>query len=151
MPMLLFEDNGGLLIICDNVFPLGILYMTQPIEQLDNMEMVSRQLDYEGYEHELKEIHKDVYKSCLGVLEANFVEPTHDKQGFERTPIVQRLEHQLQIMQKRLWKDFQKKQTKRPVADVAFATEKRNMMHKEKNLYRFQNEQQIEHLHSRTF
>lgn len=31
----------------------------------------------------------------LGVLEANFIEPAHDKQDFERTPLFIRLEAKL--------------------------------------------------------
>lgn len=31
----------------------------------------------------------------LGVLEANFIEPAHDKQDFERTPLFIRLETKL--------------------------------------------------------
>jgi hypothetical protein len=38
-----------------------------------------------------------------GVLEANFVEPAHDKQGFESTPLLQRLEKWLARSQKSYW------------------------------------------------
>lgn len=38
-----------------------------------------------------------------GVLEANFVEPAHDKQGFERTIVLSRLEAKLIQMQKTYW------------------------------------------------
>ncbi|KAK4362748.1 hypothetical protein RND71_017989 [Anisodus tanguticus] len=38
-----------------------------------------------------------------GVLEANFVEPAHDKQGFERTIVLSRLEARLVQMQKTYW------------------------------------------------
>lgn len=38
-----------------------------------------------------------------GVLEANFVKPAHDKQGFERTIVLARLEARLQAMQKKYW------------------------------------------------
>lgn len=38
-----------------------------------------------------------------GVLEANFVEPAHDKQGFERTNVLARLEGRLVQMQKNYW------------------------------------------------
>lgn len=38
-----------------------------------------------------------------GVLEANFVEPAHDKQGFERTTVLARLEARLKEMQKNYW------------------------------------------------
>mgnify|MGYP000465154230 CR=1 FL=1 len=39
----------------------------------------------------------------LGVLEANFVEPAHDKQGFEKTNVLARLETRLLQMQKTYW------------------------------------------------
>ncbi|KAI7743814.1 hypothetical protein M8C21_013124 [Ambrosia artemisiifolia] len=39
-----------------------------------------------------------------GVLEANFVEPAHDKQGFERTIVLSRLEARLIQMQKTYWR-----------------------------------------------
>ncbi|KAG9144744.1 hypothetical protein Leryth_017223 [Lithospermum erythrorhizon] len=38
------------------------------------------------------------------VLEANFVEPAHDKQGFERTVVLSRLEARLVAMQKKFWR-----------------------------------------------
>lgn len=38
-----------------------------------------------------------------GVLEANFVEPAHDKQGFERTIVLSRLEARLVVIQKNYW------------------------------------------------
>ncbi|MCO5592324.1 hypothetical protein L7F22_046325 [Adiantum nelumboides] len=38
-----------------------------------------------------------------GILEANFVEPAHDKQGFERTVVLARLESRLLQMQKTYW------------------------------------------------
>jgi hypothetical protein len=38
-----------------------------------------------------------------GVLEANFVEPAHDKQGFERTSVLSRLEAKLINLQKTYW------------------------------------------------
>ena len=41
-----------------------------------------------------------------GVLEANFVEPAHDKQGFERTTVLSRLEARLVQMQKNYWLEF---------------------------------------------
>ena len=41
--------------------------------------------------------------SLSGVLEANFVEPAHDKQGFERTTVLSRLESRLLQMQKNFW------------------------------------------------
>ncbi|KAL0873362.1 hypothetical protein Bca101_023067 [Brassica carinata] len=39
-------------------------------------------------------------RGVIGVLEANFVEPAHDKQGFERTTVLSRLETRLVQMQK---------------------------------------------------
>ena len=39
----------------------------------------------------------------VGVLEANFVEPAHDKQDFERTPVLQRLEGRLRSMTIEYW------------------------------------------------
>ncbi|KAM7277430.1 hypothetical protein ACFE04_019296 [Oxalis oulophora] len=43
-------------------------------------------------------------RGVIGVLEANFVEPAHDKQGFERTTVLARLEQRLVIMQKTYWR-----------------------------------------------
>ncbi|KAH7516767.1 hypothetical protein FEM48_Zijuj10G0169700 [Ziziphus jujuba var. spinosa] len=42
-------------------------------------------------------------RGVIGVLEANFVEPAHDKQGFERTTVLSRLEARLVWMQKDYW------------------------------------------------
>ncbi|KAL1364489.1 hypothetical protein HN51_012677 [Arachis hypogaea] len=42
-------------------------------------------------------------RGVIGVLEANFVEPAHDKQGFERTLVLSRLEAKLVQMQKSYW------------------------------------------------
>lgn len=42
-------------------------------------------------------------RGIIGVLEANFVEPAHDKQGFERTIILARLEARLLEFQKSYW------------------------------------------------
>ncbi|KAH1131408.1 hypothetical protein J1N35_002786 [Gossypium stocksii] len=42
-------------------------------------------------------------RGVIGVLEANFVEPAHDKQGFERTTVLARLEARLVQMQKAYW------------------------------------------------
>lgn len=44
-----------------------------------------------------------ILSSVIGVLEANFVEPAHDKQGFERTTVLARLEAKLVQMQKTYW------------------------------------------------
>jgi hypothetical protein len=43
-----------------------------------------------------------LYIFLSGVLEANFVEPAHEKQGFERSTVLARLEAQLIQMQKTL-------------------------------------------------
>lgn len=40
----------------------------------------------------------------VGVLEANFIEPTHDKQDFERSPVFIRLESRLKSMVMEYWK-----------------------------------------------
>ncbi|MFS7951173.1 putative histidine kinase/HSP90-like ATPase superfamily, morc, S5 domain 2 [Helianthus anomalus] len=45
-------------------------------------------------------------RGVIGVLEANFVEPAHDKQGFERTTVLQRLETRLVQMQKTYWSTY---------------------------------------------
>ncbi|GJS73050.1 microrchidia 7-like protein [Tanacetum coccineum] len=45
-------------------------------------------------------------RGVIGVLEANFVEPAHDKQGFERTNVLQRLETRLVHMQKTYWNTY---------------------------------------------
>ncbi|KAK9073594.1 hypothetical protein SSX86_007918 [Deinandra increscens subsp. villosa] len=45
-------------------------------------------------------------RGVIGVLEANFVEPAHDKQGFERTTVLQRLESRLIQMQKTYWTTY---------------------------------------------
>ncbi|XP_064945783.1 protein MICRORCHIDIA 7-like isoform X1 [Musa acuminata AAA Group] len=42
-------------------------------------------------------------RGVIGVLEANFIEPAHDKQDFERTTILSRLEARLVQMQKTYW------------------------------------------------
>ncbi|XP_021723131.1 protein MICRORCHIDIA 7-like [Chenopodium quinoa] len=44
-------------------------------------------------------------RGVIGVLEANFVEPAHDKQGFERTTALSRLESRLVHLQKTYWRD----------------------------------------------
>ncbi|XP_024012318.1 protein MICRORCHIDIA 4 [Eutrema salsugineum] len=43
-------------------------------------------------------------RGVIGVLEADFVEPAHDKQGFERTTVLSRLEARLVQMQKTYWR-----------------------------------------------
>ncbi|XP_021775820.1 protein MICRORCHIDIA 7-like [Chenopodium quinoa] len=45
-------------------------------------------------------------RGVIGVLEANFVEPAHDKQGFERTTVLARLENKLVQMQKNYWRTY---------------------------------------------
>ncbi|KAJ3675812.1 hypothetical protein LUZ60_004854 [Juncus effusus] len=42
-------------------------------------------------------------RGVIGVLEANFIEPAHDKQDFERTTMLSRLESRLVQMQKNYW------------------------------------------------
>nr|XP_010943767.3 protein MICRORCHIDIA 7 [Elaeis guineensis] len=42
-------------------------------------------------------------RGVIGVLEANFVEPAHDKQDFERTTVLSRLEARLVKFQKEYW------------------------------------------------
>ncbi|CAN1856558.1 Protein MICRORCHIDIA 4 [Linum perenne] len=42
-------------------------------------------------------------RGVIGVLEANFIEPAHDKQGFERTTVLSRLEARLKQFQKQFW------------------------------------------------
>lgn len=41
--------------------------------------------------------------SVTGVLEANFIEPAHDKQDFERTSVFLRLEGRLKAMTIEYW------------------------------------------------
>ena len=38
-----------------------------------------------------------------GVLEVNFIEPAHDKQDFERTPVFTKLEGRLKEITKEYW------------------------------------------------
>ncbi|KAG6412379.1 hypothetical protein SASPL_125056 [Salvia splendens] len=42
-------------------------------------------------------------RGVIGVLQADFIEPAHDKQGFERTPVLSKLESRLIQMQKTYW------------------------------------------------
>ncbi|KAI5020916.1 hypothetical protein ZWY2020_054326 [Hordeum vulgare] len=44
-------------------------------------------------------------RSVIGVLEANFIEPAHDKQDFERTPLFIRLEAKLKQIIVDYWKE----------------------------------------------
>lgn len=39
----------------------------------------------------------------VGVLEANFIKPTHDKQDFEKSALFQKLEIRLRDMAKEYW------------------------------------------------
>ncbi|XP_011628917.1 protein MICRORCHIDIA 2 isoform X1 [Amborella trichopoda] len=43
-------------------------------------------------------------RGVVGVLEANFIEPAHDKQDFEKTAVFQRLESRLKQLQSEYWK-----------------------------------------------
>ncbi|KAF7135142.1 hypothetical protein RHSIM_Rhsim08G0052000 [Rhododendron simsii] len=43
-------------------------------------------------------------RGVVGVLEANFIEPTHDKQDFEKTPVFQKLEARLKDMTMEYWR-----------------------------------------------
>lgn len=43
------------------------------------------------------------YYFWLGVLEANFIEPTHNKQDFEKTSVFQKLEYRLKEMTWEYW------------------------------------------------
>ncbi|PSR89570.1 Protein MICRORCHIDIA like, partial [Actinidia chinensis var. chinensis] len=42
-------------------------------------------------------------RGVVGVLEANFIEPTHNKQDFEKTSVFQKLEHRLKEMTWEYW------------------------------------------------
>uniref|UniRef100_A0A0E0JZQ4 Morc S5 domain-containing protein n=1 Tax=Oryza punctata TaxID=4537 RepID=A0A0E0JZQ4_ORYPU len=44
-------------------------------------------------------------RGIIGALEVNFIEPAHDKQDFERTNSLARLEARLNLMQKKYWSD----------------------------------------------
>ncbi|CAI9100917.1 OLC1v1038109C1 [Oldenlandia corymbosa var. corymbosa] len=43
-------------------------------------------------------------RGVIGVLEADFIEPAHDKQGFERTEVLNRLVLKLKEIQRNYWK-----------------------------------------------
>lgn len=45
----------------------------------------------------------DVCSGIVGVLEANFIQPTHNKQDFEKTPLFQKLEDRLRQMASEYW------------------------------------------------
>ncbi|KAI4354668.1 hypothetical protein L6164_003515 [Bauhinia variegata] len=45
-------------------------------------------------------------RGVIGVLEVNFIEPAHDKQGFERTIALSRLETRLKELQKSYWSKY---------------------------------------------
>ncbi|XP_057508601.1 protein MICRORCHIDIA 7-like isoform X1 [Actinidia eriantha] len=62
-------------------------------------------------------------RGVIGVLEANFVEPAHDKQDFERTTPLNRLEARLVVIQKNYWSSHcqnigyaPRRHTKKPVS-----------------------------------
>lgn len=68
-------------------------------------------------------------RGVIGVLEANFIEPAHDKQGFERTTVLSRLEQRLIQMQKTYWSSFchkigyaPRRQKKQVAAEAAAAS-----------------------------
>ncbi|KAH6815751.1 hypothetical protein C2S51_020571 [Perilla frutescens var. frutescens] len=42
-------------------------------------------------------------RGVVGILEANFIEPTHNKQDFEKTPVFQKLEARLKDMIQEYW------------------------------------------------
>ncbi|XP_073036103.1 protein MICRORCHIDIA 6-like [Primulina eburnea] len=42
-------------------------------------------------------------RGVVGVLEANFIQPIHSKQDFEKTPVFQKLEHRLKLMTHEYW------------------------------------------------
>ncbi|XP_075480000.1 protein MICRORCHIDIA 6-like isoform X2 [Primulina tabacum] len=42
-------------------------------------------------------------RGVVGVLEANFIQPIHSKQDFEKTPVFQKLEHRLKQMTQEYW------------------------------------------------
>ncbi|GFQ01385.1 morc family cw-type zinc finger protein 3 [Phtheirospermum japonicum] len=46
---------------------------------------------------------KNSSRGVVGVLEANFIEPTHNKQDFEKTPLFQKLEARLKTMTLEYW------------------------------------------------
>jgi len=70
-------------------------------------------------------------RGVIGVLEANFVEPAHDKQGFERTTVLSRLEARLLHMQKDYWRSkchkigYAKRQGRKSAKDTEKDTEDR--------------------------
>ncbi|KAK1435724.1 hypothetical protein QVD17_01491 [Tagetes erecta] len=65
-------------------------------------------------------------RGVIGVLEANFVEPAHDKQGFERTIVLSRLEARLIQMQKTYWRTYCHK--------IGYAPRVKNMDDKDSSL-----------------
>ncbi|XP_050384228.1 protein MICRORCHIDIA 6-like isoform X1 [Argentina anserina] len=46
----------------------------------------------------------NIGRGVVGVLEANFMQPTHNKQDFERTPLFQKLEDRLRQMASEYWR-----------------------------------------------
>ncbi|KAK9925337.1 hypothetical protein M0R45_033664 [Rubus argutus] len=52
----------------------------------------------------LKRMTNSVGRGVVGVLEANFIQPTHNKQDFEKTPLFQKLEDRLRQMALEYWR-----------------------------------------------
>ncbi|WCJ21011.1 Histidine kinase- DNA gyrase B- and HSP90-like ATPase family protein [Euphorbia peplus] len=53
--------------------------------------------------HVLKNVGGSSRRGIVGVLEANCIEPTHNKQDFERTSLFQKLEERLKLMTVEYW------------------------------------------------
>lgn len=76
-------------------------------------------------------------RGVVGVLEANFIEPTHNKQDFEKTSVFQKLEYRLKEMTWEYWDHhcgligYQVKKKPRPPATLPLAADQRphNSMH----------------------
>ncbi|KAL6524494.1 hypothetical protein OROHE_016165 [Orobanche hederae] len=66
-------------------------------------------------------------RGVVGVLEANFIEPTHNKQEFEKTPVFQKLETRLKEMTQEYWDyhcgliGYQVKKAPRPTMTIPHA------------------------------
>ncbi|KAL2243708.1 UNVERIFIED_CONTAM: Protein MICRORCHIDIA 6, partial [Sesamum indicum] len=71
----------------DLKFPEFILYKPQNVEPFWHVVTYS---DSRG-------------RGVVGVLEANFIEPSHNKQDFEKTPVFQKLETRLKEMTQEYW------------------------------------------------
>ncbi|XP_051133114.1 protein MICRORCHIDIA 7-like [Andrographis paniculata] len=64
------------------------------------------ELDFDTVEHILSLVRRPARndgRGVVGVIEANFVEPAHDKQGFARTTARSRLESRLMSNKKNYW------------------------------------------------